>query len=143
MTMTTEMTAIIDNLTISLILGILGISITVFTVVYSFMESTKERKRSISDQIRNACDVDPVMESDLQFAITRLIDLRKINYVVIAIIILDIITFVAYALHLIYTEVSWLEISSLVLLGILTVLCVVALVMYLVQYHNRFKRVCE
>ncbi len=66
-----------------------------------------------------------------------------INYVVIAIIILDIITFVAYALHLIYTEVSWLEISSLVLLGILTVLCVVALVMYLVQYHNRFKRVCE
>ena len=70
MTMTTEMTAIIDNLAISLILGILGIAITVFTVVYSFMESTKERKRSLSDQIRNADGTDPVMESDLQFAIT-------------------------------------------------------------------------
>ena len=78
MTMTTEMTAIIDNLAISLILGILGIAITVFTVVYSFMESTKERKRSLSDRIRNADGTDPVMESDLQFAISRLIDLRRI-----------------------------------------------------------------
>lgn len=142
MTMTTEMTAIIDNLAISLILGILGIAITVFTVVYSFMESTKERKRSLSDRIRNADGTDPVMASDLKFAITRLIDLRRINYVVIGIIILDIVTFCIYALHLIYAEVSWLELTSLILLGILTVLCIVALVMYLVQYHNRFKGVC-
>ncbi len=142
MTMTTEMAAIIDNLAISLILGILGIAITVFTVVYSFMESTKERKRSLSDRIRNSNDVDPVIGSDLQFAITRLIGLRRINYVVIAIIILDILTFAAYALHLIYTGVSWLELTSLILLGVLTVLCIVALVMYLVQYHNRFKGVC-
>ena len=113
-----------------------------FTVVYSFMESTKERKRSLSDRIRNANGTDPVMESDLQFAIARLIDLRRINYVVIGIIILDILTFAAYALHLIYTEASWLELTSLILLGILTVLCIVALVMYLVQYHNRFKGVC-
>ena len=37
--------AIVENLAISLILGVLGIAITVFTVVYSFMESTKERRR--------------------------------------------------------------------------------------------------
>ena len=142
MTMTTEMTAIIDNLAISLILGILGIAITVFTVVYSFMESTKERKRSLSDRIRNADGTDPVMESDLQFAITRLIDLRRINYVVIGIIILDIVTFCIYAAHMIYNSECWLKITAVSLLGILAVLCLVALVMYLVQYHNRFKGVC-
>jgi predicted RND superfamily exporter protein len=142
MTMTTEMTAIIDNLAISLILGILGIAITVFTVVYSFMESTKERKRSLSDRIRNANGTDPVMESDMQFAITRLIDLRSINYVVIGIIILDIVTFCIYAAHMIYKSECWLKITAVSLLGILAVLCFVALVMYLVQYHNRFKGVC-
>ena len=142
MTMTTEMTAIIDNLAISLILGILGIAITVFTVVYSFMESTKERKRSLSDRIRNANGTDPVMESDLQFAITRLIDLRRMNYVVIAIIILDIVTFCIYSAHMIYNGECWLKITAVSLLGILAVLCFVALVMYLVQYHNRFKGVC-
>ncbi len=142
MTMTTEMTAIIDNLAISLILGILGIAITVFTVVYSFMESTKERKRSLSDRMRNANGTDPVMESDLQFAITRLIDLRRMNYVVIAIIILDIVTFCIYSAHMIYNGECWLKITAVSLLGILAVLCFVALVMYLVQYHNRFKGVC-
>ncbi len=142
MTMTTEMTTIIDNLAISLILGILGIAITVFTVVYSFMESTKERKRSLSDRIRNANGTDPVMESDMQFAITRLIDLRRMNYVVIAIIILDIVTFCIYAAHMIYNGGCWLKITAVSLLGILAVLCLVALVMYLVQYHNRFKGVC-
>lgn len=133
----------IDNLAISLILGILGIAITVFTVVYSFMETTKERKRSLSDRIRNANGIDPVLESDLQFAITRLIGLRRMNYVVIAIIILDILTFAAYALHLLYAEECWLKLISLILLDVLTVLCIVALVMYLVQYHNRFKGVCR
>ena len=142
MTMTTEMAAIIDNLAISLILGILGIAITVFTVVYSFMESTKERKRSLSDRIRNADGTDPVMESDLQFAITRLIDLIRMNYVVIGIIILDIVTFCIYAAHMIYNSECGLKITAVSLLGILAVLCIVALVMYLVQYHNRFKGVC-
>ena len=140
--MTTDMGTIIDNLAISLILGILGIAITVFTVVYSFMESTKERKRSLSDRIRNANGTDPVMESDMQFAITRLIGLRRMNYVVIAIVILDIVTFCIYAAHMLYSSECWLKIMAISLLGILAVLCFVALVMYLVQYHNRFKGVC-
>ena len=48
------MMTMVDNLAIALILGVLGIAITVFTVIYSFMESTKERKRSLSDIIRNS-----------------------------------------------------------------------------------------
>ena len=139
--MTAEMTAIIDNLMVSLILGILGIAITVFTVVYSFMELTKERKRSLSDRIRNANEDDPVMASDMQFAIIRLKELRKMNYVVIAIIILDIVTFCIYAAHMIFNSECWLKITAVSLLGILAVSCFVALVMYLAQYQNRFKEI--
>ena len=137
--MTTEMMTTIDNLAISLILGVLGIAITVFTVVYSFMESTKERRRVLSDKTRNANEVDPVMESDLQFAIKRLSELKRMNMIVLAIVFCDITAFVAYAAHLVFNEISWLSITSFVLLAILAVLCVIALVAYLVQYFRRFK----
>lgn len=141
MIMEAEITKIIDNLAISLILGILGIAITVFTVVYSFMESTKERKRSISDRIRISTEDDPVMASDLQFAIKRLKDLKWMNYVVIIIIILDIVTFCIYATHMIYNSECWLKITAVSLLGILIILCFVTLLMYLLQYHNRFNEI--
>ena len=133
------MMAIIDNLAVSLILGILGIAITVFTVIYSFMESTKDRKRSLSDTIRNADATDPVAESDLQFAINRLISLRRMNCIVITIIILDLVAFAVYSFHLFFKEVCWIEITSLILTALLLVLCMIALVLYLVQYHKRFK----
>lgn len=137
--MTVEMMDVIDNIAMSLILGILGIAITVFTVIYSFMESTKDRKRSLSDAIRSSNEVDPVRESDLRFAIQRLIDMRRMNYIVITIVVLDVLTFTLYAGHMIFKNISWLKLTSLVLLGILIALCVVAMVAYMVQYYNRFK----
>lgn len=39
----------IDNICISLLLGVLGIAITIFTVVYSFMESNKQAIRKLTD----------------------------------------------------------------------------------------------
>ena len=126
------MMATIDNLAVSLLLGVLGIAITVFTVVYSFMETTKERRRALSDKIRNSNGVDPVMESDLQFAIIRLRELKRMNMIVLAIVFCDIIAFVAYAAHLVLNDICWLSIASIVLLAILTVLCVIALAAYLI-----------
>ena len=41
----------IDNICISLWLGVLGIAITIFTVVYSFMESNKQAIRKLTDEI--------------------------------------------------------------------------------------------
>ena len=137
--MTTEMMDTVDNLTISLILGVLGIAITVFTVIYSFMESTKERRRALSDKIRNSRDVDPVMASDLQFAIKRLSALKKMNKIVLTIVFCDIIAFVTYVTHHVFKEEEWLVVLSIIMLVVLTILCLVALVAYLMQYYKRFK----
>lgn len=137
--MTTEMMANIDNLSISLILGILGIAITVFTVIYSFMETTKERRRVLSDLVRNSNEVNPVMESDLQFAIKRLNELKRMNMMVLAIVFCDIFVFIVYAIHLVFNDCCLLCITSFVLLAVLAVFCVVALAAYLAQYFRRFK----
>ena len=129
----------VDNLAISLILGVLGIAITVFTVVYSFMETTKERRRVLSDLVRNSNEVNPVMESDLQFAIKRLKELKRMNMMVMVIVFCDIVAFVAYAAHLVFKNIEWLLVLSFILIAVLAILCVVALVVYLVQYNKRFK----
>lgn len=134
-----EIMTMVDNIAISFILGVWGIAVTVFTVIYSFMESAKERKRSLCDQVRNAMETDPVKESDLQFAIKRIHSLRQMNYVVIAIIILAIVAFMAHSVHLVLTQVYWLNIISLILLVVLGVVCLGGLIAYLVKYHKRFK----
>ena len=79
------------------------------------------------------------MESDLQFAIKRLSELKRINMIVLAIVFCDIIAFVAYAAHLVFKNIEWLLVLSFILLVVLAILCVVALVAYLVQYYKRFK----
>ena len=133
------MITMVDNLAIALILGILGIAITVFTVIYSFMESTKERKRSLSDIIRNSEETQPVLESDLQFSIERMANLKRMNNYVVGIIVCDIISFVVYCVHLVLHDVCWLKIASILLLAILCALSVVFLTIYLTQYYKRFK----
>lgn len=128
-----------DNLAIAFILGILGIAITVFTVIYSFMESAKERKRSLGDIIRNSAEAQPVLESDLQFAIVRLKNLKRMNNFVVWIIVCDILAFVVYSIHLVLHDVCWLKIASILLLVILCALSIVFLTVYLLQYYKRFK----
>lgn len=133
------MMTMVDNLAIALILGILGIAITVFTVIYSFMESTKERKRSLSDIIRNSVETQPVLESDLHFAIERMAKLKRMNNFVVAIIVCDIFAFVVYSVRLVMHDVCWLKIASILLLVILCILSIVFLTIYLTQYYKRFK----
>ena len=137
--MENDMMTLADNLAIALILGILGIAITVFTVIYSFMESTKERKRSLSDIIRNSAEAQPVLESDLCFARVRLKDLKKMNNFVVLIIVCDILAFVVYSVRLVLHDVCWLKITSILFLVILSALSIVFLMGYLIQYYKRFK----
>ena len=60
-----SMQSVIDNISMSLLLGILGIAITIFTVIYSFMETAKQRKRELSDRTALLTETDPVLQSDL------------------------------------------------------------------------------
>lgn len=53
-----------DNPTMfSIILTILGIAITIFTVVYSFMESTFQKVITLENENKNATEDDPIRSS--------------------------------------------------------------------------------
>ena len=54
-----------DNPTMfSIILTILGIAITIFTVVYSFMESTFQKVITLENENKNATEDDPIRSSE-------------------------------------------------------------------------------
>lgn len=131
----------IDSQSIALLLGILGIAITIFTVVYSFMESTKERKRLLFERVNadaNAHEVDPVLRAELAFATQYLTELWKMNKSIMTIIVADIVILAVYVVHLIFKEVSWLWYVALALEVVLIGGCLYTLYVYLRQYYNRF-----
>lgn len=131
----------IDNQSIALLLGILGIAITIFTVVYSFMESTKERKRLLFERVNadaNAREVDPILRAELTFATKHLTNLWNMNKSIIAIIISDIVILAVYVVHLIFKDIAWLWYVALALEVALIVGCLYTLSLYLKQYFDRF-----
>lgn len=139
--MLTAMQQGIDNQSVALLLGILGIAITIFTVVYSFMESTKERKRLLFERVNvdaNAREVDPVLRAELTFATKHLSDLWNMNKSIIAIIIADIVILAVYVVHLIFKDIAWLWYVALILEVALIGGCLYTLSVYLKQYYDRF-----
>lgn len=131
----------VDSQSVALLLGILGIAITIFTVVYSFMESTKERKRLLFEQVNantNNQELDPVLRAELTFATKYLIELWNMNKSIMAIIIADILIIAVYIVHLIFKDISWLWYMALGLEVILIGCCLYTLAVYLKQYYYRF-----
>lgn len=135
------MQSTIDNLSISLLLGILGISITIFTVIYSFMESTKQRKRDIGDRLSLLQEPDPLLEADLAFTIDYLKRLKHTNVSILVIIFADILITGFYAVHMILSQISILWYIAMVLELVLIIGCLICLYLYLRQYHQRFSRI--
>ena len=131
----------IDNQSVALLLGILGIAITIFTVVYSFMESTKERKRLLFERVNadaKAHDVDPALRAELTFVTKHLTELWNMNKSIIVIILSDIVILVVYFMHLIFKNVAWLWYVALIFEAALIVGCLYTLSVYLRQYYKRF-----
>ena len=98
--MSAELITSIDNICISLLLGILGVAITIFTVVYSFMESNKQAIRRITDEIKISEIKDPVQQTDLLFATEYMSRMKRANCILIAIIASDIILFIFFCVYL-------------------------------------------
>ena len=138
--MPAELITSIDNICISLLLGILGIAITIFTVVYSFMESNKQAIRRITDDIKMSEIKDPVKQADLLFATGYMSRMKRVNYTLIAIIISDIILFVFFCIYLSIKTIV-LQTISYILILFLFLACLLSLYFYLRQYISRYKNV--
>lgn len=62
-----ETIATIINSEIAVALGILGISITIFTVIYSFIENKLEDKKKMERQLHISEVQDPYKRAELKF----------------------------------------------------------------------------
>ena len=132
----------INNQSMSLLLGILGIAITIFTVVYSFMENTKEKKKLLFDQINennNDQTLNPHIRAEYSFAQAYLKNLWKINLAVALIILADILIIVIYSIHMVFKDNVWIWYLTLLAEASLIVSCLYTLYRYLKQYKKRFE----
>lgn len=132
--------ATIDNICISLLLGILGIAITIFTVVYSFMENNKQIIRNLKDEIKSSNISDPVKKSDLLFANKYMSTMKSMNKVLIGIIIFDTLIFVLFCVYLSLKSTS-LRYYAYGTTSLLILVCIITLYKYLSQYISRYKNV--
>lgn len=131
----------IDGLSISLLLGILGIAITIFTVIYSFMESAKQRKRVLGDKIALLENIDPVMQSDYGFIVNYLRRLKHMNISILVIILADIVAISCYGVHLLMPQSTILWFVSLSMEAVLIIGSLTCLFIYMLQYYKRFNNI--
>lgn len=130
----------IDNICISLLLGVLGIAITIFTVVYSFMESNKQAIRKLTDEIRYSEEIDPVKTSDLRFANEYMKRMKNMNRALMAIIFIDVSLFIFFCIYRSFNS-STLRFIAYALVILLMVGRMITLSVYLKQYISRYKNV--
>lgn len=128
----------LDNICVSLLLGVLGIAITIFTVVYSFMESNKQVIRALTDKITTSENEDPVTRSDLFFAKKYMQRMKRMNKYLIAIIVIDIILFVLLCVYLASNGHFLLRILTYCSTFFLMLFCLFVLSVYIRQYTNRY-----
>lgn len=74
-----ETIATIINSEIAVALGILGISITIFTVIYSFIENKLEDKKKMERQLHMAEVQDPYKCAELKFVNSYILRNKNLN----------------------------------------------------------------
>lgn len=123
----------------SILLSILGIVITIFTVVYSFMKTTFQKISLLEIENRNAIEADPVRRSSLKFSKRYLMLLKKFNRKIKYLIFINIFLLVLYLFFSFCLNNEWLRIvyNSLSILYLLS--CAMVLVQYIGDYNKRYK----
>ncbi len=130
---------ILDTLCLSLILGILGIAITIFTVVYSFMENTRDKIRKYQEEITHSQrEVDPITKSSLRFAEEYWRKMRRTNNLLLWIIIPDILLFIIFVVSQFIGNPIF-SIISYVLTAILLLYSVIVVLIYIYDYYHKYR----
>lgn len=129
-----------DNPTMfSIILTILGIAITIFTVVYSFMESTFQKLITLENENKNATEDDPIRSSSLKFSKRYFNVLKGFNSQLKHLIYFNIFLLLLYGVATICTKTEWLQLIYNILSFIFVFLCAFVLIRYIYAYNKRYK----
>lgn len=127
-----------DDIMFSVLLSILGIVITIFTVVYSFMETTSQKITVLELENRNALESNPVRSSSLKFSKRYFRILKKFNTQLKYLIFINIILLLLYGVF----SLCWNCIWSHVIYNCLSILYILysfmVLLIYIKDYENRY-----
>ena len=129
-----------DNTTMfSILLSILGIVITIFTVVYSFMETTYQKITLLEIENRNVLEADPVRSSSLKFSKLYLMLLKKFNRKIKCLIFTNIFLLILYGFFSFGLNKEWLCIAYNALSILYLLFCAIVLIQYMGDYNKRYK----
>lgn len=126
----------INEQSLQIILSILGIAVTIFTVVYSFLESNKHKMHSLGMHLQTLTEADPVVQSELLFARKYSERLLSLNKAVLWVIILSLLSLFALLAHTYVAEAMTLAYISAGLTLLTIVVSIVVLIVYLVKYFR-------
>lgn len=125
----------IVNSEIAIALGILGISITIFTVVYSFIENKLEERKKLERQIHIAIRSDPYSHAELIFVRKYISRNKRLNKYFITLIWVSFIYIFVLVINL-----FWKTLLLFVLGQVYTFLYFIFFIVSILYYVNRYSR---
>lgn len=129
-----------DSLCLSIILGIFGVAITIFTVVFSFMENNREKIRTNRKIINNALGaVLPTANSDLVFAEINMSKMKHTNNMLLLIIIIDSILLIYYIISQLINN-NIVRFISYFLTAALLLYSLIVVFKYIYDYWTKTKK---
>ena len=127
----------IEQQAISILLSILGIAVTIFTVIYSFVYSDKGKLKELAEEIKQLTERNPVLEAERLFMTKKIQFYKRINCWVVILIALTLLSLVFFIIHSIFVYEEIFKLVTVVLIGLDVVILVVFLFYYIIDYFKR------
>lgn len=122
------------SLELSIVLGILGIAITIFTVIYSFLGSKQHQKKLVERSIHISKTEDPYLHAELKFMRQYINRNKKINCIIIKIIYVSIMLAVLLLTNIFFIN-KWLFMITEFCIA-LYALCFISLLIYYIHIYR-------
>lgn len=129
----------IVNSEIAIALGVLGISITIFTVVYSFIENKLEERKRLERQMHIATSQDPYSHAELIFVRKYIRRNKKLNGYFIMLIYISFIYILVLVVNL-FWKTLWLFVLGQVFSLVYFVVFIISILYYVYRYSLRIHK---
>lgn len=126
----------IINTEIAIAMGILGISITIFTVIYSFIENKSNELKNIRRKIATGSSLDPYLYSEQKFGTEYIKRQMKINKKMIWQIYLSGVLLVVL-LPSVFIKYCWFFFLQQIFMGLYILFCIWNTIQYINEYRGK------
>lgn len=125
----------IIDLELSIVLGILGIAITIFTVIYSFVGSKLQQKKIAERKLHIATNPDPYLKAELKFIRMYIKRNKRMNSIIIKIIYYSLLLAFVLILNKLWNNTyifGLSQICSIIYVGVF-----IMMLIYYIHIYNK------